>query len=264
MDEALLSQPPAPKHTWMLKGMVSVIRHADRTPKQKYKFTFHTRPFIELLKGHEEEVLLTGEAALDSVIVAAEQALQEGIEDREKLRSLRNVLAKKGGWAGTKVQIKPMFRKRKPEEEVDATVQTIAEEAATTTTPSETSLREDKANDESPRRSPHRENSMPVTTLSRITAAEKSLVLDKLQLIVKWGGEPTHSARYQAQELGDNMRNDLLLMNREVCPTPYSHCFECGNMLRHYVTLRDMLIILQPCFVAFPPGSLCLAVINIQ
>ena len=211
--------PPAPKHTWKLKGMVSVIRHADRTPKQKYKFTFHTKPFIELLKGHEEEVLLIGEAALDSVIAAADIAMREGIEDREKLRTLRNVLAKKGGWTGTKVQIKPMFRKRKPEE-LQPTDVLLAPEVPAPAKPAEEvasqSKPEDNIDNDAMGRSPTRHDSVSGVTLSRITAAENSLVLDKLQLIVKWGGEPTHSARYQAQELGENMRNDLFLMNREV------------------------------------------------
>ncbi|CAJ2651429.1 unnamed protein product [Trifolium pratense] len=114
--------PPAPKHTWKLKGMVSVIRHADRTPKQKLKFTFHTKPFIELLKGHQEEVLLTGQAALGSVMAAVETALREGIEDPEKLRNLKNILVKKGGWIGTKVQIKPMFRRNSAEKVKHKTV----------------------------------------------------------------------------------------------------------------------------------------------
>ncbi|KAL2065339.1 hypothetical protein VTL71DRAFT_3008 [Oculimacula yallundae] len=213
--------PPAPKHTWKLKGMVSVVRHADRTPKQKYKFTFHTRPFIELLKGHQEEVLLTGEAALDSVAIAVDEALQEGVEDREKLRTLRNVLAKKGGWAGTKVQIKPMFRKRKLEELLVTTLGSLDEAGMTDVSEALKNVKDPETNgsedgDGPVNRSPKRQDSLSGVTLSRITAAENSLILDKLQLIVKWGGEPTHSARYQSQELGENMRNDLLLMNKEV------------------------------------------------
>lgn len=67
-----------------------------------------------------------------------------------------------------------------------------------------------------PRLPPRRHDSLTGVTMSKFTAAENSLQLDKLQLIVKWGGEPTHSARYQAHELGENMRNDLLLMNRHI------------------------------------------------
>ncbi|KAA8570234.1 hypothetical protein EYC84_002548 [Monilinia fructicola] len=214
--------PPAPKHTWKLKGMVSVIRHADRTPKQKYKYTFHTKPFIDLLKGHQEEVLLIGEAALDSVMLAVDAAAHEGVEDQEKLKSLRNVLAKKGGWAGTKVQIKPMFRKRKPEESLPSEIPPPAPEDLAAVSQSlehpESTKSPEKAKNVAnlERRSPTRHDSLSGVTLSRITAAEESLVLDKLQLIVKWGGEPTHSARYQAQELGENMRNDLQLMNKDI------------------------------------------------
>ncbi|UKZ73853.1 hypothetical protein TrVFT333_001506 [Trichoderma virens FT-333] len=203
--------PPPPKHSWKLKGMVSVIRHADRTPKQKYKFTFHTEPFIDLLKGHQEEVLLIGEPALASVIQAVDVAYIQGVEDREKLRSLRNVLVKKGSWAGTKVQIKPMFRKKKkqpvPEDE---------EAPQPAETGDSTPLAPGGDVDKAEGRSSKRHDSVSEVTMSKFTAAEESLVLDKLQLIVKWGGEPTHSARYQSQELGENMRNDLMLLNRDI------------------------------------------------
>ncbi|KAI1650674.1 histidine phosphatase superfamily-domain-containing protein [Daldinia loculata] len=238
--------PPPPKHSWKLKGMVSVIRHADRTPKQKYKFTFHTQPFIDLLKGHQEEVLLIGEPALASVLDAVDLALKAGEEDRNKLKSLRNVLVKKGGWAGTKVQIKPMFRKKKtaemnestpevtegvkmeseivenPHKEVEAKKepdqppakeQLEAEDGQRRADPSEVVVSD---SEQQPKYPPRRQDSMSGVTMSKFTAADNSFVLDKLQLIVKWGGEPTHSARYQAQELAQNMRNDYLLLNRDI------------------------------------------------
>jgi inositol hexakisphosphate/diphosphoinositol-pentakisphosphate kinase len=194
--------PPASKAQWKLKGLVSVVRHADRTPKQKFKFTFHTKPFIDLLQGHQEEVLFTGEAALNKVLEAVGIALKEKEEDMDKLNLLEMSLLKKGKWNGTKVQIKPMFRARPNPPAVQPDITGLSEVEA----PFDT--------DTSPPELERRESTQPVT-MSRITAAEDNLVLDKLQLIIKWGGEPTHSARYQAQDLGENLRKDLLLMNRD-------------------------------------------------
>ena len=210
--------PPQPssKHAWKLKGMVSVVRHADRTPKQKFKFTFHTQPFVNLLQGHQEEVLLKGEAALNSVLDAVKVAMKEGVEDPEKLQILKTSLARKGAWTGTKVQIKPMFRKRKPEE-VGKFREFQDSSASSADIPIATQgfVTEPKEFDSTSR--PHtRHDSLNDVTLSRFSAAENDLILDKLQLIIKWGGEPTHSAQYQSQDLGENMRSDLLLMNREV------------------------------------------------
>ena len=203
---------PASKHSWKLKGMVAVIRHADRTPKQKFKFTFHTQPFVDLLRGHQEEVLLKGEAALNSVLAAVKVAMQEGIEDPEKLSLLRTSLARKGAWTGTKVQIKPMFRKRKSEE---SSPRSLGQDGEKSKQPEAGSLTASTEDDSKMTRSQTRSDSLAGITLSRFSAAENDLILDKLQLIIKWGGEPTHSARYQSQDLGENMRNDLLLMNRE-------------------------------------------------
>jgi len=216
-EEEQHQAPPPPKHSWKLKGMVSVIRHADRTPKQKSKFTFHTEPFIQLLKGHQEEVLLIGEPALASVKQAVDIAELEKKEDPAKLRALRAILKKKSGLAGTKVQIKPMFRKQSSKDTPTFDeIAPIAEGVESDVQHSQPESEADAKNHVKPRRNPKRQDSLSGVTMSRITAVENSLVLDKLQLIVKWGGEPTHAARYQAQELGENMRNDFKLLNKEV------------------------------------------------
>jgi inositol hexakisphosphate/diphosphoinositol-pentakisphosphate kinase len=218
-EDHLNVPPPATAAQWKLKGVVSVIRHADRTPKQKFKYTFHSKPFVDLLKGHQAEVLLIGEAALQSVSDAVKLAMDEGLEDQKKLRELQLYLNKKGAWPGTKVQIKPMFRKRRKEELQPG--ETLPEEVAETQKP-EPVADEGKeatstvAKDGEPELLKSRSDSMSGVTLSRITAQDNNMVLDKLQLIIKWGGEPTHSARHQTQDMGANFRNDLLLMNRDV------------------------------------------------
>ncbi|KAF2444624.1 hypothetical protein P171DRAFT_387093 [Karstenula rhodostoma CBS 690.94] len=207
-EELVSVPPPASKAQWKLKGVVSVVRHADRTPKQKFKYTFHTKPFVDLLKGHQEEVLLIGEAALQSVSDAVKLAMKAGEEDPKKLRELQVYLDKKGAWPGTKVQIKPMFRKRRKEEMLPGERPDESPERTRAGSTASDGHMADLA--------AKRSDSTSGLTLSRISAAENNLVLDKLQLIIKWGGEPTHSARHQTQDMGANFRNDLLLMNRDV------------------------------------------------
>ncbi|EZF78930.1 hypothetical protein H105_00067 [Trichophyton soudanense CBS 452.61] len=211
--EAPTAPPPSSKHSWKLKGMVAVIRHADRTPKQKFKFTFHTQPFVDLLKGHQEEVIIRGSTALRSVTNAVNLALKEGIEDKEKLMLLKRSLDHKVEWPGTKVQIKPMFRRRNSQELQGSRTPPPVSPLTTSEIPQAPASPPDSADPEHPRMA--RSDSLSGPTFSRFSAVENDLVLDKLQLVIKWGGEPTHAARYQSQDVGLTMRDDLKLMNKE-------------------------------------------------
>ncbi|KAI8609939.1 histidine phosphatase superfamily-domain-containing protein, partial [Chytriomyces sp. MP71] len=141
---------------WKLKAFLSVMRHGDRTPKQKFKFNFKSKPFMDLLNGAEEELVLKSEEQLKVVSAACDAAIAAKCEDENALASLRAILDFKSSLPGTKVQIKPSYSKTNKN------------------------------------------------------------ILEKAQLIVKWGGEITHSGMYQSKDFGENLRKDLNIINQEL------------------------------------------------
>ncbi|EGW31918.1 uncharacterized protein SPAPADRAFT_50530 [Spathaspora passalidarum NRRL Y-27907] len=149
------SQFEEKEQKWRFKGMVNIIRHADRTPKQKFKYSFRSPLFISLLKGHLEEVIIRAVPDLQVVLETVKIAIDKQLEDLKKLKQLQNALEKKMNFPGTKIQIKPSLNKENPE------------------------------------------------------------IVDKVQLILKWGGEATHSARHQAIDVGDQLRQNIKLLNRD-------------------------------------------------
>ncbi len=165
--EATVEEP-----TWLLKANVTVFRHADRTPKQKLKFNFPigerwTQPFVTLLNGEREEIILRERTQLNLIATAVEEAKGLGADgdDLVKLTQLNNALFSKIDLPGTKAQLKPVYSKKQPGQ------------------------------------------------VRKLT---------KLTLVFKWGGEFTHSARYQSRDLGENMKKDISIMSTYHCPYRYS------------------------------------------
>ena len=99
---------------------MTVFRHADRTPKQKLKFNFPigerwTQPFVRLLNGEKEEIILRERSQLNLIASAVEEAKGLGADgdDLAKLTQLNNALFSKIDLPGTKAQLKPSYKKGK-------------------------------------------------------------------------------------------------------------------------------------------------------
>ena len=173
-------QPPSRDKSWALKGSVCVFRHADRTPKMKLKFNIKgswswSEPFIDLLQGRQDEIILRADEQLQYIADAADKALTFDGADVALLESLKKILGKKIGVSGTKAQLKPSF-----------------------------------------------------------SSEGDGSKCEKLNIIVKWGGEFTHAGRYQSRDLGENMRKDYDILNKYVSTT-VSTCLGSRKGLRRVV-----------------------------
>lgn len=230
--------PPPETSTSTLRATVTVLRHADRTPKMKLKFSFPvheawTQPFLALLRGHREEIILRDPRQLNYILLAAEEAEKTpGIKPEiiDKLGQLRKALTEKMNMPGTKAQLKPSFIKKKgsgekkdKKEKKDKQEKGSDDESELTETESRKRV-DDWLKQGSVGSVPAGANALtsekPLGTSAPVPHTPDMLAvlsgntehygipegLEKMQLVVKWGGESTHAARYQARDLGDQFK----------------------------------------------------------
>jgi len=212
------------------------------------QFTFpaheeYSQPFLRLLRGHREEIILRDPRQLQYILSAAEESAKTpGITDEitTKLSQLKEALSKKMSIPGTKAQLKPSFTKKKGEKDsegkkekkdkkkdkggsddedemtetersakVKAWLQkgedleptSTHEEISTVLVNGETTT---PLFDE-PSRDVPKTPDMPALIGGSVRSDSVHIPkgLEKMQLVVKWGGESTHSSRYQSRDLGD-------------------------------------------------------------
>jgi inositol hexakisphosphate/diphosphoinositol-pentakisphosphate kinase len=248
-----IEQSASASTTSTLRATVTVLRHADRTPKMKLKFSFPaheawTKPFLRLLRGHREEIILRDPRQLAYILSAAEEAEQvPGLtpEILLKLAQLKEALGKKMSLAGTKAQLKPSFEKKEKEkkegkedkkdkkekkekkeklgsDDEDDLTETersakvkdwlkrgTSDVSAPTTVLINGEASQLTSEDATPSR-PRTPERAPTLLPDGDDDANIPEGLEKMQLVVKWGGESTHSSRYQSRDLGDAFK--------KVCP----------------------------------------------
>lgn len=213
----------------------------------KLKFSFPAKdewsqPFLRLLRGHREEIILRDPRQLQFIIAAAEEsAATPGVspETLVKLEQLKEALGKKMGLPGTKAQLKPSFEKKdKGDKDKEKGEKKDKEKK-------EKKEKKNKDNEEGGGGAGSDDEDEAVRAakvqdwLERTPSAnargelvdagtDKANVigdgmipegLEKMQLVVKWGGESTHSARYQARDLGDAFKKDIMIMSELAFPT---------------------------------------------
>lgn len=261
--------------SWMLKMNATVFRHADRTPKQKLKYTFPvneawTQPFIELLNGEQEELILREKSQLEQIVVAIEEArkiiAEQGTvehatmngrppsvnaqDDLHKLAQLKLALEKKIDLPGTKAQLKPNFKKIKSSvvQGVKEDGQVILKEWDGGEGQGVTGGGIVKASGDVVGASA----ACVVSKGSHSAAAFGGKRLEKFQLVFKWGGEVSSPGGLLMDDWSDSFHTSLLTqhdtsqgISEKTCEKtfPFLVCFTHGSLLRllnaHFLFYRQ-------------------------
>lgn len=186
------------------------MRHGDRTPKQKVKFTFSAALFSGLIgEAPMEEIVYKKPEQFLKVQKCIQLALDEiagcsgggggvvnrfGVEEADcaSLQQILKILEAKGTLAGTKVQLRPLFDRS-----------------------STFSLGGGVGGGGAARVYPFPPPAHTMTTNAANGGGTPGLTKMKMvQIIIKWGGLFTHGGFHHSQEMGKNLRTDLNIINK--------------------------------------------------
>mmetsp|Transcript_25598 Transcript_25598/g.75672 ORF Transcript_25598/g.75672 Transcript_25598/m.75672 type:complete len:1449 (-) Transcript_25598:644-4990(-) len=207
-----------------LRCVLAIIRHGDRTPKQKMKMKVTDPALLALFNKHkdakgkqaklktplqlqelydttmrlltrlEEEEDGGGDNASDAGGISGGGGGQ--METREKLRIIKTVLQQGGGvFAGVnrKAQLKPLRWRMQP----------TAEQPQGNSAPADGSATGQKPENATPPSSSSGATGTAAGAADAPPAGAKMVpVLEEALLILKWGGVLTHAGRQQAEDLG--------------------------------------------------------------
>lgn len=195
---------------WRLKAYVGVFRHADRTPKQKLKvYAKHPQLFEYFLnkRPHGEgrfEVTLRSRQELEDLA----KICKEIVESSET--GPMNLLTHKPFLSNSSSVHSEDFSSSDFSESSESVASSLASFKSMTLAPGISSLKQILQVLE-------KKIKVPGTKMHlRQTSEDAYATPSNLQIILKWGGEFTHAGRHQSKDAGENLRKDLMILNKRI------------------------------------------------
>ena len=186
---------------WRLKAYVGVFRHADRTPKQKLKvYAKHPKLFEFFLNNRKidgkQEVTLRNQNELESLAKICKEIV-EG--EFSLLSSAAGSLSQS---ASSSIYSDGEFLASN-----DSVASSVASFKSLTLAPGSSSLKQILKVLDKKIKVPGTKVQLRQPDLSSPS---------NLQIILKWGGEFTHAGRHQSKDAGENLRKDLMILNKRI------------------------------------------------
>eukprot|EP00835_Amoeboradix_gromovi_P003228 NODE_205_length_14851_cov_0.317584.p1 type:complete len:962 gc:universal NODE_205_length_14851_cov_0.317584:4642-1757(-) len=236
--KAAKRQPHIVKETpWQLKGFITCIRHGDRTPKLKSKFSLRHPLIIAIMGTVKTEVIIKNKVGLEMVVEKCQQALLE-----LQAKAMRLNISINNDINPSLINTSPKHHKNgvsldgndpsKIQDEITKLKHMI-----------------DVVN---------RKKELEGTKVQIKAHSVVDNLVVKVQCVVKWGGNFTHANAAHSMELGQSLRNDISVMNKtlledvkiysaaedRVLQTAkiFAKSFLLKENVDHYITVdRDML-----------------------
>lgn len=231
-----------------LRCVVAVVRHGDRTPKQKLKIKVSDRRFLALFEkyGKKRDALKLKTAVMlqevlditrsllaqyqdDATFIGDPYDVENREEKIEKLTQMKSVLERGGGFSGInrKVQLKPLkwdapifssdelqSKLKLVTPHIRSPTASIHSSSPSPATAGNTASSLSSSSNNILRRSATQEVLARFDVATPAVSAPSSPTRDPERvtnalLILKWGGELTHTGRQQATEMGSRLLADM-------------------------------------------------------